>query len=152
MTADVSDIARLDAQMRSIYGCTLNEFMTKCYQAGYEQGLKNGRRLEKGKSEWAKLRGRPPLLKDEILVLQFIDFVDAQMNQEGISFPAAVSRYFNVFGRAWKELNSSSPMLELTPEKLLSLYKRKTKPKAISDNARRAYKLLQSDSTDLPDT
>ena len=33
MIVDVSDQERLDVLMRSIRGCTFNEFMTKTYQA-----------------------------------------------------------------------------------------------------------------------
>jgi hypothetical protein len=58
MIVDVSDRELLDVLMRSLYGCTFDEYTTKIYQ----QGVKNGRRLEKGKSEWPKSHGRPRLL------------------------------------------------------------------------------------------
>ena len=152
MIVDVSDRERLDVLMRSVYGCTFDEFMTETYQAGYERGIKTGRRLEKGKSEWPKSRGRPRLLHHEIHILQFIDFVDAEMNEEGVSLPAAVSKYRDKFGRAWKGLESAPPVLQLTQEQLLNLYKRKTKPGAISDDAQRAYNSLKFGSVDSPNT
>lgn len=148
VTASVSDMGQLDALMRSVHGCTCNEFMAKWYQAGYEQGIKNGKRLAKGKSEWPKSRGHPKLFKHEILVLQFIAFVNARMSEDGISLPAAVSKYRDVIGRAWKELKSSIP----SQEQLLSLYKRVEEPEAISDDARRAYDILEFGSPDLPST
>jgi hypothetical protein len=149
MMVDVSDRERLDVLMRSVFGCTFIEFMTKIYQ----QGIKNGRRLEKGKSEWPKSHGRPPLLKNEILELQFIDSVDAQMNEKGISLFAAVTRYREVFGRAWKLETDAPPLLQLTSKQLQSLYKRKKKPGAISDDAHRAYNILQGfGSVDSPNT
>ena len=149
MIVDVSDRERLDVLMRSIYGCTFNEFMTKSYQAGYEQGIKNGKRLAKGKSEWPKSRGRPKFPDHEILVLQFIDFVDARMNEDGISLHAAVSKYLDMFRRAWREL-TPPPMIQLEDEQLVRLYKRATKPNAISDDWRRTYTLMQSGSLDSP--
>jgi hypothetical protein len=150
MAADDPDVERVDTLMRSVYGCTLNEFITKAYQAGYAQGIKNGKRLAKDKSEWPKSRGRPKFPDHEILVLQFIGFVDARMNGDSISLHAAVSKYLKLFRRAWRELNPPPPMLRLTEEQLVSLYKRATKPNAISDDWRRAYNLMQSDSLDSP--
>jgi hypothetical protein len=152
MAAEVSDLERLDTLMRSVYGFALNEFMTKSYQAGYAQGTKNGKRLAKGKPEWPKSRGRPKFPNHEILVLQFKDFVDARMNEDGISLHAAVSKYLDMFRRAWRELTPPPSMIRLTEEQLVSLYKRATKLNAISDDWRQAYNLMQSGSLDSPST
>jgi hypothetical protein len=126
----VSDLERLDALMRSVYGCTLDQFAHRFWQAGYKQGIKGGRRLAKGKSEFPKRlfsnsRGRPPVLAP-LLQEQFLEFVNDFMRQEGISLPAAVSRYRHVFGRAWKVLEKPP---KLRQEQLLRLYKRTTKLK-----------------------
>ena len=70
LTAGISDIERLDALMRSIYGRTLDQFRTDAIQRGYElgrkdgykqgiedgykQGIKGGKRVAKGKAEFSK--------------------------------------------------------------------------------------------------
>jgi hypothetical protein len=169
MTVDVSDLERLDrlagykqgikngkrlAKRKSEWPKSLNPpNMTKCYQTGYELGIKNGRRLEKGKSEFPQLRGHPKALFHDLLVLQFINFVDNLMRKKNISLPGAVSRYRDVFfGRAWKKLKTLPPWLQLNQEQLLNLYKRKAKPEAISDDVHRIYNLLQFGSLDSPNT
>jgi len=64
-------------------------------------------------------------LGHELLRQQFINFVN-RMREEGVSLPAAVSKYRQVFGRAWKVLEEPP---ELRQEQLLRLYKRATKLK-----------------------
>jgi len=133
----VSDLERLDALMRSVYGCTLDQFLDqfadRMWQAGYKQGIKGGRRLAKGKPEFPetgflKSRGAPKLLGHELLRRQFIDFVNDFMRQEGISLRAAVSRYHSIMGRAWKHTGGVP-----NQEALLRLYKRATKTKFVPD-------------------
>ena len=103
-TGLVSDIERLDALMRSVYGCTLDELLTKsyrtAYERAYEQGIKGGKRLAKGKSEFPsfgpgtlKSRGAPGALGHKLLRQQFIDYVESRIRESGISSPAAVSSY-----------------------------------------------------------
>jgi hypothetical protein len=122
-----SDIERLDALMRSVFGRTFLEFVTGTmkvgYDEGYQKGIKAGRRLAKGKSEFPTLksRGAPKVLGHEVLRQQFIDFVDDWMREEGVSLPAAVSKYRDVMRRAWKGLEKPP---ELRQEQLLRLYKR----------------------------
>ena len=132
----VSDLKRLDALMRSVYGCTLDQFLDqfadRMWQAGYKQGIKGGRRLAKGKSEFPKRlfsnsRGRPPVLAP-LLQEQFLEFVNDFMRQEGISLRAAVSRYHSIMGRAWKHTGGVP-----NQEALLRLYKRATKTKFVPD-------------------
>ena len=124
----VSDLKRLDALMRSVYGCTLDQFLDqfadRMWQAGYKQGIKGGRRLAKGKPEFPetgflKSRGAPKLLGHELLRRQFIDFVNDWMREKRVSLPAAVLKYRDVMRRAWKD------RLEV-PDKhqLMRLYKR----------------------------
>jgi hypothetical protein len=60
----------------------------------------------------AKISRASAIAHHEIHILQFIDFVDAEMNEKGISLPAAISEYRDKFGRAWKELGSASPMFQ----------------------------------------
>jgi hypothetical protein len=140
-TGLVSDIERLDALMRFVYGCTLDELLTEAYrtayQRAYERGIKAGRRLANGKSEFPsfgpgtlKSRGAPGALGHNLLRQQFIDYVASLMREGRISLPAAVSRYCHVMGRAWKELEGAP---ELRQEQLLRLYKRATKPKLALD-------------------
>ena len=123
----VSDLKRLDALMRSVYGCTLDQFLDqfadRMWQAGYKQGIKGGRRLAKGKSEFPKRlfsnsRGRPPVLAP-LLQEQFLEFVNDWMREKRVSLPAAVLKYRDVMRRAWKD------RLEV-PDKhqLMRLYKR----------------------------
>jgi hypothetical protein len=69
-----SDIERLNALMRSVYGRTFDQFLYETlqrgyklgFQDGYKQGIKGGRRLAKGKAEFPKNvfkpHGRPPVL------------------------------------------------------------------------------------------
>jgi hypothetical protein len=125
---------RIDALMRSVYGRTFYQFVTdqiqRAWQGGYKEGIKAGKRLAKGKpefpvTEFLKSRGRPKVLGHELLRQQFINFVN-RMREEGVSLPAAVSKYRQVFGRAWKVLEEPP---ELRQEQLLRLYKRATKLK-----------------------
>jgi hypothetical protein len=140
-TGLVSDIERLDALMRSVYGCTLDELLTKSYRTAYErafeQGIKGGKRLAKGKSQFPrtgpgalKSRGAPGALGHKLLRRQFIDYVESRIRESGISAPAAVSSYCDLMGRAWKGLEGAP---ELRQEQLLRLYKRATKPKLAPD-------------------
>jgi len=130
------EVKRLDALMRSVLGRTPYQFWFDAYQRGwqdgYKEGIKAGRRLAKGKSEFPttgpgflKSRGRPPVLAP-LLLEQFIEVVNDWMREEGISLPAAVSKYRHVFGRAWKVLEEPP---ELRQEQLVRLYKRTTKLK-----------------------
>jgi hypothetical protein len=136
-TGLVSDIERLNALMRSVYGCTLDEFLTeacrRAYEWGYEPGMKAGKRLAKGKPEFPSFgpgtltsRGAPGALRHKLLRQQFIDYVESRMREDRISLPAAVSSYCDLMGRAWKD-EEGAP--ELRPDQLLRLYKRATKPK-----------------------
>jgi hypothetical protein len=131
LTPGISDIERLDALMRSVLGRTLLEFVTGAmkvgYDEGYQKGIKAGRRLAKGKSEFPttgpgflKSRGAPKVLGHEALRQQFIDFVDDWMREEGVSLPAAVSKYRDVMKRAWKGIREVPDQ-----EQLLRLYKRR---------------------------
>ena len=95
-------------------------------KGGYEQGIKAGRRLAKGKPEFPstgpgflKSRGAPKVLGHELLRQQFIDFVNDWMRGEGVSLPAAVSKYRSVMGRAWKGIREVPDQ-----EQLLRLYQR----------------------------
>src|SRR5262249_22113662 len=128
-----SDIERLDALTRSVLGRTLVEFVTDTlkvgYDEGYQKGIKAGRRLAKGKPEFPetgflKSRGAPKLLGHELLRRQFIDFVNDWTREEGVSLPAAVSKYRDVMKRAWKGIGEVPDQ-----EQLLRLYKRATKLK-----------------------
>ena len=125
---------RLNALMHSIYGCSLDQFAQRVGQEWYKQGIKSGKRLAKGKPEFPKRlflksHGRPPVLDPILLVPQFVNFVNDRMREEGISLPAAVSRYCDVVVRAWKEIGGPEPR----QEQLLRLYKRATKPKVVPD-------------------
>jgi hypothetical protein len=131
----VSDKERIDALMCSVYGCTLDEHLTegyrRAYERGYDRGIKAGKRLAKGKSEFLstnplKSRGNPGELGHKLLRQQFIDFIESLMRESGISLPAAVSRYCDLMGRAWKVLERPP---ELRQEQLLRLYVRATKLK-----------------------
>jgi hypothetical protein len=150
-TGLVSDKERLDALMGSVYGYTLDELLTEAcrtaYEWSYEQGIKAGRRLAKGKSEFPstgpgalKSRGAPGALGHKFLRQQFIDRVESLMREGGISLPAAVSRYCYLMGRAWKGEDGAP---ELRQEQLLRLYKRTTKP-----NLARTH----DQTSDLPNT
>jgi len=143
-TGLVSDIERLDALMRSVYGCTLDELLTKsyrtAYERAYEQGIKGGKRLAKGKSEFPsfgpgtlKSRGAPGALGHKLLRQQFIDYVESRIRESGISSPAAVSSYCDLMSRAWKGLDGAP---ELRQEQLLHLYKWATKPRLALDDDR----------------
>jgi hypothetical protein len=132
LTPGISDIERLDALMRSVYGRTLhqflNQFLTDAFQLGYKEGIKAGKRLAKGKPEFPttgpgflKSRGAPKLLDGELLRRQFIEFVDDHMHETGVSLPVAVSKYRDVMKRAWKGLDTSEVPNQ---EQLLRLYKR----------------------------
>jgi hypothetical protein len=117
--------------------------------AYYNEGIKAGKRLAKGKTQFANPRGHPRMLSHGILVLQFIDFVNGQMTT-GISLGAAVSIYHKLLYGS--DLWSFSPSFRLTSEQLQTLYKRATKPKSkvISDDDRRIYDI--SKTIDLPNT
>jgi len=128
---------RLDALMRTVSGRTFVEFFRDTlkfgYDEGYQKGIKAGKRLAKGKPEFPTTlpgfpgsRGRPKVLGGELLRQQFINFVNRWMREEGVSLPAAVSKYREVFGRAWKVLEKPP---ELRQEQLVRLYKRATKLK-----------------------
>jgi hypothetical protein len=134
----VSDAERLDILMRSIYGRTVDELLAEVYQRGFEAGVKSGKRLAKGKSIFPKSHGRPKLL-DDILVLQFIDFVDRMSEDGGIALGAAVSIYRNKMTPLWKELR-----LRPSQDQLMRLFQKAKRPKfAIDDGVRRAYELLK---------
>jgi hypothetical protein len=140
----------LYALVRSVYGCTLDELLTKnygaAYQRGYERGIKAGKRLAKGKSEFPsfgpgtlKSRGAPGALHHKLLRQQFIDYVESRIRESGISPAAAVSSYCDLMSRAWKGLDGAP---ELRQEQLLRLYKRATKPRLALDDQ----------TSDLPST
>jgi hypothetical protein len=142
-TGLVSDIERLNALMRSVYGCTLDEDLTEAYRTaykrGYEQGIRAGKRLAKGKPEFPsfgpgtlKSRGAPGALRHKRLRQQFIDYVESRIRESGISPAAAVSSYCDLMCRAWKDVEGAP---DLRPDQLLRLYKRATKPK-LAPNAR----------------
>jgi hypothetical protein len=123
-----SNLERIDVLMRSVYGRTLRQYldegMNKAYQYGYKEGIKAGRRLAKGKPEFPetgflKSRGAPKLLDHELLRRQFIDSVNDWMLEEGVSLPAAVSKYRDVMKRVWKGKREVPDQ-----EQLLRLYKR----------------------------
>jgi hypothetical protein len=131
LTRGIPDIERLDALMRSVFGLSLQQFYNQAllagYKDGYKQGIKGGRRLAKGKPEFPitgppflKSRGAPKVLGHETLREQFIEFVDDVMREEGVSLPAAVSKYRDLMRRS--ELKG---ILEVPDqERLLRLYKR----------------------------
>ena len=140
-TGLVADKEHLDALSGSVYGCTLDELLTEAYRfaydRSYEQSIKAGKRLAKGKSEFPsfgpgtlKSRGAPGALGHKLLRQQFIDYVESLMRKDRISAAAAVSRYCYVMGRAWKG-EEGAP--ELRQEQLLRLYKRATKPRLAPD-------------------
>jgi hypothetical protein len=70
-------------------------------QAARSEGVKAGKRLAKGKSEFAKPRGRPKLLND-IWALQFVDFVDARLADGRTRLSAAVEEYRHGMARFLK--------------------------------------------------
>jgi hypothetical protein len=99
------------------------------WKDGYEQGIKSGKRLAKGKSAipkrlFSKRHGRPPVLDPILLVPQFVNFVNDRMHTEGVSLPAAVSKYRGLMGRVWKGIREVPDQ-----EQLLRVYKRATRPK-----------------------
>jgi hypothetical protein len=149
-TGLVSDIERLNALMRSVYGCTLDELLTEdyrtAYKRGYERGIKAGKRLAKGKPEFPsfgpgtlKSRGAPGALGHKLLRQQFIDCVESLMREGRISLPAAVWRYCHLMSRAWKEVEGAPELRQEQQERqeqqaqLMRLYKRATKPKLALD-------------------
>jgi len=146
MARIVSGMERLDALMRSVYGRTPDEFRTDAYRRGYEQrceqayeqGIKAGKRLAKGKPEYPKAKGHPKILDHGILVLQFTDFVDELMQAKGISVAAAVSQYLAKMSPLWKQIDA--PVW--SRKQLMSLYERAKKRKAIAVSDRAAYEML----------
>jgi hypothetical protein len=141
----LSNLERLDEAMRSVYGRTFDQFGYETFQRGYEcgykqgvrdgykEGIKGGRRLAKGKAEFPKnpfsKSGRPPMLDPVLLAPKFIEFVDDWMREDGLSLPAAVSKYREVFGRAWKGRREVP-----NQEQLLRLYHREKKKKSAPDS------------------
>jgi hypothetical protein len=88
----VSDIEHLDALIRSAYGRTLDEYRTDAvrmgFDHGYQQGIKSGRRLARGKSEFPrtgpeKSRVNPGALGHKLLqstgLVSEIEHLDALM-------------------------------------------------------------------------
>ena len=133
LTAGISDVECLDALMRSVFERTLDQFVSevcqRAWQDGYKEGVKAGRRLAKGKSEFPitgppflKSRGAPKLLGHETMRQQFIEFVGDWMREEGVSVPAAVSKYRDLMRRS-SELKSIGWEVP-DQEQLLRLYKR----------------------------
>jgi hypothetical protein len=109
------------------------------WDAGYAAGVKAGKRLAKGKPEFAKAHGRQKGLED-LLALQFVDLVDSLINNRGVSLGAAVAKYHKVMTLAWKDFNEGPP----SEDALIRLYQRIKKGKhKIDPSVRRAYEMMQ---------
>jgi hypothetical protein len=103
----------------------------------YADGVKAGKRLAKGKSEFAKAHGGQKVL-DDIMALQFVDFVDGS----GVALGAAAHQFRAHVIEAWKELD----LIDKIPsaDALMRLYKRvKTGKRTIESHNRRGYELLK---------
>jgi hypothetical protein len=83
------------------------------WDAGYATGVKAGKRLAKGKPEFAKARGRQKVLHD-LLALQFVDLVDSLRNNRKVSLGAAVAKYRKVMALAWKAFDEPPSQAALT--------------------------------------
>jgi hypothetical protein len=112
----------------------LNADMNKKH---YTDGVRAGKRLAKGKSEFAKERGGQKTL-DDICALQFVDFVD----ESGIALGAAAYHFRSQVIKAWKELD----LIDKIPsaDALMRLYTRiKKGTRQIESHNRQAYELLK---------
>jgi len=108
----------------------------------YADSVRAGKRLAKGKSEFAKVHGGQKVL-DDIMALQFVDFVDSS----GIALGAAANQFRSQVIEAWKEhdLRKEIP----SEDALMRLYTRIKKGKRkIESHNRRAYELLKRDHPD----
>jgi len=111
------------------------------YNKGYADGVRAGKRLARGKSEFAKERGQKIL--DDIQAMQFVDFVDGS----GIALGAAAYQFRSQLIKAWKELDLINEIP--SEDALIRLYTRiKRDKRKIESNNRRAYELLKRDRTD----
>jgi hypothetical protein len=115
----------------------LERVIEDSYNEGYAAGVKAGKRLAKGKPEFAKARGRQKVLHD-ILALQFVRHVDTLLNNRGVSLGAAVAQYLKLM----VPLNGRKP----SRAALMRLYQRIEKGKhKIDPSMRRAYEILTGD-------
>jgi hypothetical protein len=123
------------------------------YRKGYDEGRKAGKRLAKGKPEFANQRGRQKVLND-IWAQQMVDFVDQRITDEKISVDAAVEMYRDMMARGAKEDGGGLywKVFELDKKigraKLVNLYKRiKQGRHKIEASNREAYSLLKRGSS-----
>jgi hypothetical protein len=134
------DLALIDEQFAKLERA-IEQAITDAYRKGHTDGVREGKRLAKGKYPYAKARGRQKVLHD-ILALQFVRQVDSLLNKHGVSLGAAVAEYLNVMAPAWKALDERKP----SQGALMRLYQRVKKGKAKIDvSMRHAYEQLERD-------
>lgn len=126
-------------------------------ESAVRDALKRGKRLAKGKSEFAKPRGRQKILND-IWALQFVDFVDAHL-ADGKTLGAVVEKYRDGMARFIRaEGISKDTLLDITVFEqdkhrargaLMSLYRRiKNGKHKIEAKNLEAYRLLEGLKSD----
>src|SRR5262245_55664077 len=89
-TADFcSQLEKIDACMRAVYGVSFQEFRKKLFDYAFEEGKKEGeregrvagRRAAKGLKETRKKRGRPPAIDPGFMMLMMYHHVDARRQE-----------------------------------------------------------------------
>jgi hypothetical protein len=130
-SADVrAKIDEIDALMRDIFGCSLDEYQMCFFFRGYAQGEKAGRtagrRAAKGLKERRKKRGRPLKIGDDLKAL-LIHAVKTREPETTIK--EAVIGFLKVMQRGARELGDSSrSTLPSLKEALGAYYRHSRKP------------------------